>query len=207
MDALSSIFTWLSDHEAGISAVVGIAVLAGIVFAGVRSLLHRADRGFERVLVPDKRRSVKFRGEETLSLVSEPPLAELAPTMVGRADQEARMRSVFETAAQGHARLLCLTGEPGIGKSTLAQDFLGRLRDEREPCLIARGRCSERLAGTEAYLPVMEMLESLLRSGNGERLAETMKQLAPTWYFRIVPLGADDASDSRLRDDARVASQ
>jgi hypothetical protein len=28
MDALSSIFTWLSDHEAGISAVVGITVTA-----------------------------------------------------------------------------------------------------------------------------------------------------------------------------------
>jgi TolB-like protein len=41
MDALSSIFSWLSEHEAGISAVVGIAVLAGIVFAGVRSLLRR----------------------------------------------------------------------------------------------------------------------------------------------------------------------
>ena len=27
MDALSSIFTWLSDHEATISAVVGIMVL------------------------------------------------------------------------------------------------------------------------------------------------------------------------------------
>jgi len=41
MDALSRIFTWLSSHEAGISAVVGIAVLAGIVFAGVRSLVRR----------------------------------------------------------------------------------------------------------------------------------------------------------------------
>ena len=41
MDALSSVFTWLSEREAGISAVVGIAVLAGIVFAGVRSLLRR----------------------------------------------------------------------------------------------------------------------------------------------------------------------
>ena len=41
MDALSSIFTWLSDLEAGFSAVVGNAVLAGIVFADVRSLLRR----------------------------------------------------------------------------------------------------------------------------------------------------------------------
>jgi tetratricopeptide (TPR) repeat protein len=207
MDALSSIFTWLSDHEAGISAVVGITVLAGIVFAGVRSLLRRADRGFERGFASDKSHSIKSRGAERLSLIPEPPLAELAPTMVGREDQEARMRSVFETAAQGHARLLCLTGEPGIGKTTLTRAFLGRLRNEREPCLIARGRCSERLAGTEAYLPVMEMFESLLRSRDRDQLAETMKQLAPTWYFRIAPLAADDSSDSRLRDDARAASQ
>jgi hypothetical protein len=41
MDALSSIFTWLSDHEAGISGVVGTTVLAGVLFAGVRSLVRR----------------------------------------------------------------------------------------------------------------------------------------------------------------------
>jgi TolB-like protein len=41
MDVLSRIASWLSDHEATISAVVGIAVLAGILFAGVRSLLRR----------------------------------------------------------------------------------------------------------------------------------------------------------------------
>ena len=41
MELLSRIFSWLSDHEAGISAVVGIAVLTGIVFAGIRSLLRR----------------------------------------------------------------------------------------------------------------------------------------------------------------------
>jgi adenylate cyclase len=41
MDWLSRIFAWLSDHEAGISAVVGIAVLAGILFTGFRFLLSR----------------------------------------------------------------------------------------------------------------------------------------------------------------------
>jgi tRNA A-37 threonylcarbamoyl transferase component Bud32 len=111
--------------------------------------------------------------------------AESAATMVGRVDQEVQMRSVFDIAAQGNARLLCITGEPGIGKSTLTQDFLGQLRNETEPCLIARGRCSERLAGTEAYLPLLEVLESLLRNSHGGQVAETMKRLAPTWHFRI----------------------
>jgi TolB-like protein/cytochrome c-type biogenesis protein CcmH/NrfG len=41
VDFLSSVFTWLGEREAGISAVVGIAVLAGIVFAGVRWLVRR----------------------------------------------------------------------------------------------------------------------------------------------------------------------
>jgi TolB-like protein/Tfp pilus assembly protein PilF len=41
MDLLSRIAAWLGENEATISAVVGIAVLAGIVFAGVRSLVRR----------------------------------------------------------------------------------------------------------------------------------------------------------------------
>ena len=41
MDWLSRIGTWLSDNEAMISAIVGIAVLAGIVLAGLRSLVRR----------------------------------------------------------------------------------------------------------------------------------------------------------------------
>ena len=41
MDWLSRIVAWLSDHEAAISAVVGIAVLAGILFTAVRFILTR----------------------------------------------------------------------------------------------------------------------------------------------------------------------
>jgi adenylate cyclase len=41
MDIFSRIVAWLSDHEAAISAVVGIAVLAGIVFTSLRFLLAR----------------------------------------------------------------------------------------------------------------------------------------------------------------------
>ena len=75
MTALARVASWLGENEATISAVVGIAVLAGIVFAGVRSLLSRADRGFERGFASDKRRSVKSRGEEGRSVVLDPPLA------------------------------------------------------------------------------------------------------------------------------------
>jgi adenylate cyclase len=41
MDVLSRIFAWLSDHEAGISAVAAMIVIAGVVFAGFRWLVSR----------------------------------------------------------------------------------------------------------------------------------------------------------------------
>ena len=72
MDALSSIFTWLSDHEAGISAVVGIAVLAGIVFAGVRAL-HL--RGASETL---KKASPRQRSRGLRSARNAPPSAAAA---------------------------------------------------------------------------------------------------------------------------------
>jgi len=129
------------------------------------------------------------------------------PTMVGRKVHEDIMGDVFATSAQGQARLLCITGEPGIGKTTLTEDFLRTLRSEKQPSLIARGRCSERLAGTEAYLPLLEALESMLRNRHARQIALTMKQLAPTWFFRITPPQSGDATDIQLAEDARAASQ
>ena len=41
MEFLSRIGTWLSDHEAMLSAAVAIMVLAGAVFAGLRAVLRR----------------------------------------------------------------------------------------------------------------------------------------------------------------------
>src|SRR5262249_17535279 len=72
---------------------------------------------------------------------------------------------------------------------------------------LARGRCSERLAGSEAYLPVLEALESLLRGPGGDALAETLKWLAPTWYVQVMPLAAGDSSFTRLAVEVRTSSQ
>ena len=71
----------------------------------------------------------------------------------------------------------------------------------------ARGTCSERLAGAEAYLPILEVLESLTRADTGESIARTLRLLAPTWYVQIVSLSTEDSSAERVLADARTASQ
>ena len=125
---------------------------------------------------------------------------------VGRELERAELRAAFSQAQTGRGSLLCVGGEPGIGKTTLVEDFLAELTAGNE-CTIARGRCSERLAGTEAYLPLLEALDSLLRSGSNPTLARVMKQLAPTWYAQVVPLSGDSEESARLLAEVKAASQ
>ena len=100
-----------------------------------------------------------------------------------------------------------MTGEPGLGKTTLVEGFLEDLLLRGHSFHLARGRCSERLAGSEAYLPVLEALENLLRGSGGAALAETMKRLAPNWYGQVIPRAADDSSFTRRTAEAPTATQ
>jgi predicted ATPase len=107
---------------------------------------------------------------------------------VGREKELTHLRAAFESAANGSGRVCCLTGEPGIGKTTVMETFLRELSTAGVDHYLARGRCSERLAGSEAYLPVLEALDALLRGGD-ESLARLMSVVAPTWHAQIADRG------------------
>jgi predicted ATPase len=136
-----------------------------------------------------------------------PWLSSIKRHTVGRKSELAELGRAFETAAAGQGAILCVTGEPGIGKTTLLDDFLGELAATSQSYSLARGRCSERLAGTEAYLPLLEALESLLHGENGEAAAQSMKTAAPNWYEQVAPLAAKDSSLTRVLAESRAASQ
>ena len=125
---------------------------------------------------------------------------------VGREKERAELQSGFAYALSGRGLLLCVEGEPGIGKTTLVEDFLAGLAAENRST-IARGHCSERLAGTEAYLPILDALESLLPSGSNSAAARMMKQFAPTWYAQVVPLSGGGEESARLLAEIKAASQ
>jgi hypothetical protein len=125
---------------------------------------------------------------------------------VGREGERAQLLAGFEFTRSGRGLLVCVAGEPGIGKTTLVEDFLSNLRAQGR-CTVAHGRCSERLAGTGAYLPLLEALESLLRSeSNSSAALVMMKQIAPTWYAQIVPLSGE-GDQASLVNELRTASQ
>jgi predicted ATPase len=126
---------------------------------------------------------------------------------VGRTKELAALRDGFESAVAGRGLFLCVAGEPGIGKTTLVEDFLSDLSAADQAYMVARGRCSERLSGTEAYLPFLEALENLLHSQDGDAAARMMKAVAPTWYAQVVPLAAEDSSFARALEQGKALSQ
>ncbi len=165
--------------------------------------------------------TVGRRGYRFIAAV-EPALEEVAPCAtgfpagaraltpkghsVGREKERAELTSAFESAAGGRGVLACVAGEPGIGKTTLVQDFLSSLQASGKSFHLAIGRCSQRLAGEEAYLPFLEALESLLRSDSGA-VRHKLKTLAPSWYAQLFPLSEADPSDAALQAHARAATQ
>ena len=125
-----------------------------------------------------------------------------ARRVVGREVERDALWAAFEDAAAGRGRLICVTGEPGIGKTTLVEEFIRDLTDRGRPYCTARGQCSERLAGAEAYLPVFEALDDLLRGNSGEVAARALAAVAPAWHAQVVSQTAaapQELSQERLK--------
>ena len=126
---------------------------------------------------------------------------------VGRGQQLQELHAALNLAAAGRGSMVCISGEAGIGKSTLVEEFLASLNISGRSCGVARGRCSERLADGEAYLPILEALDSLLHSGSGDSVSRIMRTLAPSWFLELVPAQQRDSSMIRLADSKATSQE
>ncbi len=100
--------------------------------------------------------------------------------------------------------MVFVTGEPGIGKTTLIDAFRQRLEaggwrlapssqaSSLKPLAssvsFAHGQCIEHYGAGEAYLPMLDAFEQLCRAPGGERLVELLNQHAPTWLVQMPAL-------------------
>ncbi len=130
----------------------------------------------------------------TPGLADVPASAKARRTTVGRESQRAQLLRAYTRVKDGRSLIVALTGEPGIGKTSLIEDFLNELAVRGERPTIARGRCSESLAGSEAYLPILEVLDGLLHRTDGPSLTTVIRTLAPTWYVQVATPSIVDAT-------------
>ena len=88
-----------------------------------------------------------------------------------------------------------MTGEPGIGKSTIVERFLEGIGNA---AAVGRGQCSQRLAGTEPHLPVLEALDDLTR--RDPAIGELLDRMAPTWSRRVNATTVDTCAAGAAAD-------
>ncbi len=104
--------------------------------------------------------------------------------LVGREAPLAQLHGWLERAMQGERQVVFITGEAGIGKTTLVESFLlSAARDSQ--VWIAQGQCLEQYGVGEAYLPVLEAVSRLCQEPGREGLIELLRRRAPTWLLQM----------------------
>ena len=127
---------------------------------------------------------------------SAPPTPVLATgdpraVFVGRQPDLSRLFECLQLAHQGERQIVFVTGEAGIGKTTLTDEFV-RAAALREPTIcFLHGRCIQQHGQREPYMPVLEALERVLSSAFGGALVPLFRRTAPCWYVQIPKLLAE----------------
>ena len=128
------------------------------------------------------------------------PRVESATLTVGRDVELAQLMELYGRVAGGRSVVAGVSGEAGIGKSTLLEAFTAALPGARERPMVVKARCSENLSGSEAYLPVLDALDALRTRG----LDGVLRSVAPTWHSQLTPPPADAPNDGAAPSQERM---
>ena len=111
-----------------------------------------------------------------------------ASRLVGRGTQLEALKSCLERTQANRRQIVFITGETGIGKTTLADECMRRTAVEFSDVRIARGQCLEGHGSKEPYYPVLEAIGQLCRGSDGAKLVRILAAQAPTWLVQFPDL-------------------
>jgi DNA-binding winged helix-turn-helix (wHTH) protein/predicted ATPase len=154
------------------------------------------------------RRGYRFVGKV---LSSQAPSPGPSPTVladpqatapVGRDLELSQLHCWLASAVEGERQIVFVTGEPGIGKTTVVEAFLGQAA-ATVPLRIGRGQCVDHYGAGEAYLPILDALSRLCRDPNRDAVVRALARHAPTWLVQMPSLvGAADLQALQRRAQA-----
>ena len=124
------------------------------------------------------------------------PRASPGARLVGRDRALNELDDRLCRAMAGQRQIVFVTGEPGIGKTALVDEFQRRAA-QNVPLRLTTGQCIEGYGGKEAYYPVLEALGLLCRD------SETLQILAahaPTWLVQFPSLVRQDQREILQRE-------
>jgi predicted ATPase/class 3 adenylate cyclase len=164
----------------------GAQILVSETVKGVVGRLHDTplvDRGRFRLKgFPERWRLFEVVWQEEMPVTGGPVLVERTP-FVGREAERLQLRNLLDQAARGQGALVMIGGEPGVGKTRLAEELMDEARQRNMTALI--GHCYE-MEGAPPYIPFVEILEAAVGLFPLEALRSTMGESAPD-VARLLP--------------------
>jgi DNA-binding winged helix-turn-helix (wHTH) protein/predicted ATPase len=118
--------------------------------------------------------------------------------LVGRAAERDRLRAARDRAASGERQVVFVTGEPGIGKTTLVESLLAG-PGSGQRTWVAVGQCVEPYGTGDPYFPLLEALERLARGGEAEAVRRALYRYAPAWLAQMSSLLEPSERESLTR--------
>ena len=119
---------------------------------------------------------------------SVPATSPMQGRLVGRERVLLELRERLRAASSGQQQVIFVTGEPGIGKTALVDEFQRLAAGGIPTVLIAHGQCIESHGSTEAYYPILQALGQLCRGSAGAWIIEILATQAPTWLVQFPAL-------------------
>jgi DNA-binding winged helix-turn-helix (wHTH) protein/tetratricopeptide (TPR) repeat protein len=125
--------------------------------------------------------------------------------ILGRDAELEKMASWLQRSRSGERQIVFVTGEPGIGKTTVVQAFLQQASLDSS-ILVAHGQCLEHYGSGEAYLPVLDGFSRLCRTSAATQVLSCLRQHAPSWLAQM-PSVIQSAERSVLQAQAQGATR
>jgi len=119
--------------------------------------------------------------------------------IVGREAGLRELNGCLDKAISGQRQVVFVTGEAGIGKTTLVDVFQQQV-DDRADIRIARGQCIEGFGGIEAYYPMLEAMGNLLQTIGDSSLVQMLVKRAPSWMVQFPALVKPEQRESLQRE-------
>ncbi|HWY47734.1 MAG TPA: AAA family ATPase [Bryobacteraceae bacterium] len=117
--------------------------------------------------------------------------------LVGRQHALSELEACLNRAMGGVRQIVFVTGEAGIGKSALVDEFQRRATENGSPRL-AMGQCVEGYGGKEAYYPVLEAFGTLCRYSDS--VLRIVAAQAPTWLAQFPALIREEQRETLQRE-------
>jgi DNA-binding winged helix-turn-helix (wHTH) protein len=109
--------------------------------------------------------------------------------LVGRAGELKRLHDLWKKAVDGNRQFVFVSGDAGIGKSTLIEHFVREISGS-EPLRMLRGQGIEHLGVSEAWYPVFDALGRAAKAGRMKEFPDVLRRYAPTWLVQLPGLAS-----------------